>query len=175
MKTKLPICEEFGTHKNLVLMIGPTMSGKTTYVDKHLYKLQRISEFHIRKALAEESSSIPQDMCYLIISIMCRSLMLNELSIVADEQNLEIESLMVWRKLASEYKYFLEGILMDTPYEVCLERSKEIVGKNEDYTYVLKKQFEKFEELKVILNMKHHKIFDNLIIVKPEDKKDEVL
>lgn len=175
MKSKLPICEEYGAHKNLVLMIGPTASGKTTYVDKHLYKLQRISEYHIRRALSEESTIIPQDMRYLIMGIMCRSFMLNELSIVADEQNLDIESLMVWRKLASEYKYFLEGIIMDTPYEVCLKRAQEAAGKNQDFSMYLKKQFEKFEELKTILNMKHHKIFDNLIIVKPEENNDEVL
>jgi|WetSurSiteA1Bulk_404760.scaffolds.fasta_scaffold00418_2 predicted kinase len=175
MKTKLPVCEEYGTHRNLVLMIGPTMSGKTTYVNRYLGKLQLISEYYVKRALLEEDKSLPHDMSYFIMSVMCRSFMLNELSIVTDEQNLDIESLMIWRKLASEYKYFLEGVLLDTPYEVCLERAQKVVGKNKDYTVLLKKQFEKFEELKTILNMKHHKIFDNLIIVKPEEKQDEVL
>jgi predicted kinase len=175
MKTKLPVCEEYGAHKNLVLMIGPTMSGKSTYVEKFLSKLQRISEYHVRRALIEEDKSLPQETSYFVASVMCRSFMLNELSIVADEQNLDIESLMVWRKLTNEYQYFLEGVLLDTPYEICLERAQKIAGKNKDYTMLLKKQFEKFEELKTILNMKHHKIFDNLIIVKPEEKQDEVL
>lgn len=175
MKDKLPVCEEYGTHKNLILMIGPSFSGKSYYVDRYLNKLQRISDFHIRKALIDEDTTLPQDMRYFIMSVMCRSFMLNELSIVVDEQNLDLESLMIWRKLASEYNYFLEGILMDIPFDDCYKRGQVVAGKNQDFTMLLKKQFAKFEELKTILNMKHQKIFDNLIIINPEDKADEVL
>jgi len=154
----------------LILMIGATCSGKTTYVKKNLvYNYQYISEKAITKAMKFEHLDPKKNLnlVYIVVALYARSLMIQNLPIVVDDRNLSIESLVLWKKIANEHNYKTHGILMDTPFEICKKRM-EIICKTQEHSNLLLEEFERLEALKHIFYNKHHQkdIFNKLTIVK---------
>ncbi|MFW9872199.1 MAG: AAA family ATPase [Candidatus Thorarchaeota archaeon] len=164
---------EIYSKKELILMIGPTMSGKSYYINNHLIRnYQIISEGHIASAMQYENVPKDEDFKYAIMSVIARAHMLRGLPIVVDESNLTIESLFIWKRYAFEYKYKIKGIVLDTPLKICLERLESSLKHEnlvEGIIKNLKSEYERFKEIKLILNMKYQNVIDDFEVVSYED------
>lgn len=151
------------SRSELIVMIGMTSSGKTYHVDKfYLKSHQIISSRHIKEAIKTTKLPNDQNLVYMTMEIITRSHMIKRLPIVIDENNLTIESLFFWKKICSEFDYILKGIILDTPLEICVKRLASLTEEEltEEIHEKLKKENERVEELKILLNMKHQKILD---------------
>jgi predicted kinase len=154
--------------KNLILMMGVTCSGKTTHVKKNLSGMQYVSEKAIAKSMVKENILIKDniDLLYTFVGIITRSHMIQGRDIVIDDKNLNIQALTIWWKLAKEYGYYITVVLIDTQYEVCLDRLKAITN-DKDAEKALFEEFSKLRDLKHILFSKYHapELFDDIKVI----------
>lgn len=151
--------------RDLIVMIGMTLSGKSFHVNvNYASTYQVVSSKDIRKAMYTTKLDI-HDLPYAIMDIIVRSHMLRGFPIIIDENNETIESLFIWKRLAHEFGYCIRVILLDTPFEMCIDRLKSILGKDEipdDMYEQLKKESKQINELKEILNMKYQSVIDEV-------------
>ena len=154
--------------RDLIVMIGMSMSGKTYHVDTtYLPGHQLVSLAHIKHAL-NTTKMTNGDLIYATMELAVRAHMIKGLPIVVDEDNLSIESLFMWKTITREFGYNLKGVLLDTPLDVCISRLKTMLqGKKitEEMHEKMSKEFAKVEELKEILNMKHQSVVDLVTII----------
>jgi len=154
--------------RDLIVMIGMTLSGKTTHVDKnYLPGHQLFSLAHYQAALQRTKIQNP-DVVFAAMEIGVRANMIKGLPIVIDERNLSLDSLFLWKTLTREHGYDFKGVFIDTPLDVCTARLKYLL-KGEAITEAmhekLAKEYEEANELKEILKMKHQSIVDNVVFI----------
>jgi len=161
--------EEKKQERDLIVMIGMTLSGKTYQVDlNYLPEHQLVSKYYVTQAL--RTSKLPQDpnIVPMTMEMMVRAHMVRGLPIVVDESNLEVDSLFLWKSITREFGYNIKGIFLDTPLDVCTARLKYILKDQpitEDMHAKLSSEFEKVEELKTLLKMKHQKLLDKVTFI----------
>jgi predicted kinase len=154
--------------RELIVMIGMSFSGKSYYVDNNYLKThQLISSKHIKQALKTTKMSNP-DLVYVTMDLISRSHMIKGLPIIVDESNTTVESLFLWKTITREFGYSLKGVLIDTPLSVCVSRVKDVLNGEEISEEMHKKlveEYEKVEELKSILKMKHQSVVDQVVFI----------
>ncbi len=154
--------------RDIIVMIGVDFSGKTQYVDSELINgpHQIISFDHIREAFKTTKMSNP-DIVYASMDLIARSHMIKGIPIIIDEANLTIESLFLWKTIAREFNYTLKGIVMNTTLEDCKARLEKAADGaiSDSILDKLNAEYKVFEELKIILKMKHQQILDKVTFV----------
>lgn len=154
--------------RELIVMIGMTLSGKTYHVDlNYLPQYQLVSSKHIRRAVQTTKIQSP-DFLYACMDVIVRAHMIKGLPIVVDESNLTIESLFMWKSVTREFGYDLKGVFIDTPLDVCTARLKYLLNGEkitEEMHEKLAKEFDQVNELKEILKMKHQSVVDHIVFV----------
>ena len=155
--------------KNLILMMGVMCSGKTSYVKKNFAGIQYVSEKAIAKSMVQESLLIKDnvDLLNAIVAITARSHMIQGLDVVIDDKNLNVQGLAIWWKLAKEYGYYITVVLIDTPYDVCLDRLKSI-SHDKDAEQTLFEECSRLKDLKPVLFSTYHgpDLFDDIKVIK---------
>ena len=119
--------EERKQERDLIVMIGMTLSGKTYQVDlNYLPEHQLVSKFYVTQAL--RTTKLPQDpnIVPMTMELMARAHMAKGLPVVIDESNLEVDSLFLWKSITREFGYNIKGVFLDTPLDVCTARLKYI-------------------------------------------------
>jgi len=160
--------------KELTIVVGLPYSKIITYVTENFSNGQIISKYGIRKAMPYTKIDQNDSVLYLITEVMVRSSMTIGRPICVAEDALDIETILIWKKIAIEHDYKIKVLIYDLPVEECYYNQDD--QKKEMLSHFLKIN-KKFDELKEILQMKHQKIVDDVEVVKPsmEDKQDEVL
>ena len=93
-------------HRELIIMIGMTASGKSYYVNEnYIRNHQIVSENHIVEAMKLENIELAEDLKNMITAVTTRALMIKGLPIVVDEPNLTLQSLFIWSKFAFHHNY----------------------------------------------------------------------
>ena len=155
--------------KNLILMMGVMCSGKTSYVKKNFAGIQYVSEKAIAKSMVKESLLIKDnvDLLNAIVAITARSHMIQGLDVVIDDKNLNIQGMTIWWKIAKEYGYYVTVVLIDTPYDTCLDRLKRITNDKESER-ILFEECSRLKDLKPVLFSKYHgpDLFDDIKVIK---------
>jgi predicted kinase len=150
--------------KELIIMIGMSFSGKTYYVDMNLLPhYQLVSKIHVLKHLKTNKEDPMPDLLEAM-QLMVKSHMSKGLPIVIDQNNLSIRSIFLWSCIAGEFRYEIRGILIDTPFNICMNRLDYACGHKVSQSLIDRMiiEKEKLEELKIILNMKHQSIIKNI-------------
>lgn len=117
----------------IVLMIGITGSGKSSYVDKHLKSYQLICQDDIRETIGGEfittwaffhSKDRYREISAndAVAKTSCEALMKRGRDIVIDDLNIDPEKIKEWLDLADKYKYSKYAIIFNTPLDECLKR-----------------------------------------------------
>ena len=154
--------------RDLIVMIGMSLSGKTTHVDNnYLPNHQLISVHHMTEGIKLTKMQDP-NFVYASIEIIARAHMMKGLPIIVDEKNLTVDSLFVWKTLSREHGYNLKAVYIDTPLDVCTARLKHFLkgGKiTEQMHENLAKEHEQVNELKDILKMKHQSVVDEVVFI----------
>ena len=159
--------EETKGERDLIVMIGMSLSGKTYHVDNNYQGYQLVSFKHYQAALQVSKLQNPE-IIYPAMELAVRANMIKGLPIVIDENNSNIDSLFIWKSISREHGYNTRGVFIDTPLDVCVARLKYMLeGKKitEEMHEKLNNECEKIEELKQILKMKHQSVVDSVIFI----------
>ena len=133
--------------KEIILMVGIQGAGKSTYINKHMRGYQLLCLDDIRLSLGNVYNRRAEPIVRAMADIMGRAFLERGLSIVVDGVNTSKYIVQKWRSLADEYGYKLNGIHIDTPFELCIERR---LGINKVTMEVLEKTKSYLDELLVI-------------------------
>jgi predicted kinase len=161
--------------KELILMIGLPLAGKTTYVKDLITRVpyQVVEGRCIMKSLRSQgvdATNQNMDPVYEVERIMAKAFMFREFPVIIDDRNLLVESIFLWRQVAETHGYKTVGIILDTPIEICLKRSE--VGSRGDAMYGhIKQCSEQLDELKTVLGLKHQSILSNYRVINTEATK----
>ena len=162
--------------KELILFVGVQFVGKTDYLKENYFgkEYQIISYDAIQSALITNGVD-PNKNLYPIVGIIAKNYLLQELPIVVNGLNISLESLHIWKKLCFEHQYKFKLIVFDITLEKIIENMKERKLFNKENEKIIKTNYEMIQELKTVLAMKHQKIADDILFIKSEEEKDEIL
>lgn len=110
----------------MFVMVALPRSGKSTYVDKYLHNIPRISADQLRlliygrRYLAEK-----EHLVWWVRDIMLRALMQQELDVVIDQTNITRARRRELIRLAEEYGYTTVAVVLERDIGTCKERAVE--------------------------------------------------
>jgi len=107
----------------LVMLVGATGSGKSTFAGKHFRPTEVVSSDFCRAALGdnENDQSVTNDAFEVMRLIVSKRLKLGRLTVV-DATNVQPASRKGWIELAKEQNVFCVAIVFDLPEKVMVER-----------------------------------------------------
>ncbi|MCK5600331.1 ATP-binding protein [Candidatus Pacearchaeota archaeon] len=107
----------------IVFPIGLPGSGKSHHVDEHLkFSHQVICPDDVRKSLGFEYNLRTEPVVLMTCDVMARAYLERNLDIVIDATNLHLGLMDKYLRIANEYGYETEAVIIDTPIETCIER-----------------------------------------------------
>ena len=164
MEIKLP-------ELSLVLLIGASGSGKSTFVKKHFTKHEIVSSDECRGIVSndENNQGATSDAFDLLHYIIGKRLK-NGLLTVVDATNVEQKSRKSLIQLAREYHTLPVAIILDLPQQVCEARNLQRPDRNFG-NYVIRQQQQK---LKRSLRGLKREGFRKIYILKSSEEVDDV-
>lgn len=110
---------------SLVILIGASSSGKSTFARKHFLPSEIVSSDQCRAMVSDDENSLPasKDAFELARYIVAKRLK-NGLLTVVDATNVQENARKDWVKLAREYHVLPVAIVVNTPEKICTQRSK---------------------------------------------------
>jgi protein phosphatase len=110
---------------SLVLLIGPSGSGKSSFARKHFLLTEVVSSDFCRALVAdnENDQSATGDAFDLLHAIVRKRLSRGKLTVI-DATNVQPEARKSLIALAKEYHLFAEAIVFDLPERLCQDRNK---------------------------------------------------
>lgn len=110
---------------SLVILIGASSSGKSTFARKHFKPTEIVSSDQCRAMVSDDENSLPasSDAFELARYIVAKRLK-NGLLTVVDATNVQENARKDWIKLAREYHVLPVAIVVNTPEKICTQRSK---------------------------------------------------
>ena len=106
---------------SLVLLIGPSGTGKSTFARKHFLPTEVLSSDHCRALVSDdaEDQSATKDAFDVLHYIARKRLIRGKLTVV-DATNLQFEARSPLLQLAEMYRFAPIGLVFCLPKEVCL-------------------------------------------------------
>lgn len=110
---------------SLIILIGASSSGKSTFARKHFLPTEIVSSDQCRAMVSDDENSLPasKDAFELARYIVAKRLK-NGLLTVVDATNVQENARKDWIKLAREYHVLPVAIVVNTPEKICTQRSK---------------------------------------------------
>lgn len=110
---------------SLVLLIGASGSGKSSFAAKHFKGTEVISSDYCRALVSDDENNVAAtDDAFEVAEYIVRKRLKNGLLTVLDATNVQPAYRQRWVKLAREYHVLPVAIVLDMPEKVCLERSR---------------------------------------------------
>lgn len=110
----------------LVMLVGATSSGKSSFARRHFLPTEIISSDYCRAMLADDESdqSVTPDAFELMRLMVSKRLKFGRLAVV-DATNVQAPARREWIALAREHDVFCVAIVFDLPEVVLVERHKQ--------------------------------------------------
>ena len=109
----------------LVLLIGTSGSGKTTFAHKHFQATEVISSDYCRGLVSDDENSLTATSdAFDVVRYIATKRLKNKKLTVIDATNVRKEDRRQFLQLAREYHCLAVAIVLDLPEEVCHERNK---------------------------------------------------
>lgn len=126
---------------SLVVLIGASSSGKTTFSNKYFNKTEVVSSDYCRSILSdnENDQSVNEEAFDLLHTIVNKRLKLGRLTVV-DATNIKQSARKNLVRIARENDCFPVAIVLDLPEKILQERNKERNDRNIN-SYVITKHF----------------------------------
>jgi len=127
---------------SLVVMIGVSSAGKSSFAKKHFKKTEIVSSDECRAIISDDENdqTVTKDAFALLHYIISKRLKNMYLTIV-DATSVQKESRKTLIHLARKYHYIPIAIVLDIPEQICQDRHKARPDRNfEDY--VISKQYQ---------------------------------
>lgn len=116
---------------SLVLLIGASGSGKSTFARQHFLPTEVISSDYCRALVSddENSQAATNDAFEVLHFIAAKRLTAGKLTVI-DATNVQPESRKPLLELARKYHCFLVAIVLDLPEKVCADRNQQRPDRN---------------------------------------------
>jgi protein phosphatase len=109
---------------SLVLLIGASSSGKSSFARKHFKPTEVVSSDYCRGLVSDDENSLAaSDDAFELARYITAKRLKNGLLTVIDATNVQEQSRKDWAKLAKEYHVLPVAIVFNLPEKVCVERS----------------------------------------------------
>jgi protein phosphatase len=110
---------------SLVVLIGSTGSGKSTFAAKHFLPTEVISSDYCRALVSDDETdqSVTADAFELVREIAGRRLKRRKLAVI-DATNIRPADRKGWIELARQWHALPVAIVFDPGIDVCIERNK---------------------------------------------------
>ena len=151
----------------LVVLIGASGSGKSTFAATHFLASEAISSDFCRALVSDDANdqSATEDAFAVLHEIAGRRLRRGKLTVV-DATNVQKESRAAMLRIAREHDLFAVAIVLDTPDDVCVARN--VSRPDRDFgEHVIRRQR---RDLKRSLQHLQREGFRRVSVVKPEDE-----
>ncbi len=111
---------------SLVVLIGASGSGKSTFAHKHFLATEIVSSDHCRGVVSddENNQAATEDAFALLHFIVAKRLQAGRLTVV-DATNVKPEDRRHLLQLAKEYHCLATAIVFDLPVQLCFDRNQE--------------------------------------------------
>ena len=108
----------------LVILIGASGSGKSTFASKHFKPTEIVSSDACRGIVSDDETSQNATFdAFALVKFITRLRLKNRLLTVIDATNVKEESRKDWTRLADEYKCLMVAIILDIPENICADRN----------------------------------------------------
>ena len=118
---------------SMVLMLGPTSSGKTTFAHKHFQDTEIIASDNCRAMVADDPNSQSATIdAFDLLHFILRARLKNRKLTVVDATNLQPRHRRTLLEIAREHDCPTAVIIMNTPLNACIHRSKSRTNRGVD-------------------------------------------
>lgn len=161
---------------NLYVLVGPDFSGQSEFINKFTVisqsNLQIIDETAVAQAQRIENISRDPNYRYQVMAVMARSHLSRDRDVIANCNNLSVEALVLWKKMASEYGAVCIIVLFWGDAETSMSKVDNLDLDDKvkhDIRVEINEQFKRYDDLRVILTSKFNTIKRDLadMVVKP--------
>lgn len=171
---------------SLVILVGASSSGKSSFARKFFHPNEIVSSDHCRELVANDENALDAneetfDLLYHIVKLRLRRKMLT----VVDATNVQPESRKGLIKLARDYHFMYQAIVLDMPLRTCQDRNVLRTDRNIPNTAIANQHHQlkrsigdlyKKEGFKQILVLKSPEEVEQLEVVRQRlwtDRRDE--
>lgn len=131
---------------NLYVMVALPRAGKSTYVERKLKNIIRVSADQLRILISgERSSPRKEPAVWWVRSIMLEAIMQQGFDVVVDQTNVTRDKRKPLLELARKYGYRSIAIVIKTDKETCRKRA--IETRQEDLLPVIERMASNYEEV----------------------------
>jgi protein phosphatase len=156
---------------SLVVIIGVSSAGKSSFARKHFQKTEIVSSDECRAIISddENNQAVTKDAFELLHYIVAKR-MKNKRFTVVDATSVQKESRKKLINLARKYHYAPIAIVLDIPEQICQDRHKARQDRNFD-DYVISNQY---QDLKKSIKHLKYEGFKRVYILRSPEKVDAV-
>jgi len=156
---------------SLVLLIGTSGSGKTTFANKHFEKHEIVSSDICRGIVSNnENNQLASKDAFELLNFIISKRLKNGLLTVVDATNIQPESRQKLVKLAKQFHTLPAAIVLDMPQKLCVERNAKRADRNlKPYVVNLQKS-----QLKKSIKKLKREGFRKIYVLKSEEEVDSV-
>lgn len=109
---------------SLVILIGASGSGKSTFANKHFKSTEIVSSDTCRGIVSDdETDQTATSDAFALVKFITRLRLKNRLLTVIDATNLKEESRKDWILLSAEFQCVMVAIILDIPENICAARN----------------------------------------------------
>ncbi|MEM9917306.1 MAG: polynucleotide kinase-phosphatase [Bacteroidota bacterium] len=111
---------------SLVVLVGTSSSGKSTFAHKHFKATEIISSDYCRALVSDDENSLHANKdTFELLHYILRKRLKNGLLTVVDATNVQMEARRALVQIAREYHCLPVAVVLNTPLDVCRKRSEE--------------------------------------------------
>jgi ABC-type branched-subunit amino acid transport system ATPase component len=141
----------------IYVIVGPDFTGKHETLMPLSNKFQVIDEGAVIRGQQLESVPKNEMFRYGLISVMARAHLISQYDILCLCDNLSIEALCLWRKMATEHQAECIIVLMDADQESAMARVTQMKlpeDREKQLVHSLANQFKRYDDIHNILTNK---------------------
>lgn len=111
---------------SLVILIGASSSGKSTFAQKHFKPTEILSSDFCRDIVSDDATdqAATKDTFDVLHFIAAKRLAAGKLTVI-DATNVQADARSILQSLARKYHYLTFVIVFNLPYRICQERNEE--------------------------------------------------
>lgn len=157
---------------SLVLIVGISGSGKTTFARRHFLSTEVLSSDRFRAMIADDENCMEvSGDAFEVLYMVARKRLSRKMLTVIDATNIQDYGRRILLDIAAEYSAPTVAVILNIPEEICIERTM----KRTDRPIPLDVVFNHCKELKETLKVIHNEGFYAVYILNGEESVNQAV